>query len=96
MFYNNTFVGNWEDLIYGDYTEATTLQELKSMIESLTSQLEAFHTHKAPAELMQPYQQRLVELVKYFISVGGNLAEDSTRDINKAKGKNGNSRKTIN
>jgi hypothetical protein len=75
MFYNNTFVGNHEDTIFGDYTEATNLQELKSLIERLTQNLETFHRYNAPEELITPTQERLVEVVKYFISMGGELVE---------------------
>ena len=75
MFYNNMFVGNHEDIIFGDYTEATTLQELKSLIEALTKNLETFHRYDAPKELIIPTQERLVEVVKYFISMGGTLVE---------------------
>jgi hypothetical protein len=75
MFYNNTFVGNHDDIIFGDYTEATTLQELKSLIEELTKNLEIYHKYNAPEELITPTQERLVEVVKYFISMGGTLVE---------------------
>ena len=75
MFYKNTFVGNIDELLFGDYTEATTLQELKSLIEELTQQLEMMHRYNAPEELITPRQERLVDVAKYFMSMGGSLVE---------------------
>jgi hypothetical protein len=75
MFYNNTFVGNHIDLYEGDYTQATTLQELKSLIEQLTLNLDTFNRYDAPEELITPTQERLVQVIKYFISMGGSLTE---------------------
>jgi predicted metal-dependent enzyme (double-stranded beta helix superfamily) len=73
MFYKDKFVGNLIDLLFGDYKEATTLQELKSLIEKLVMHLESLHSYNAPEELTIATQERLVEVAKYFVSVGGEL-----------------------
>lgn len=73
MFYKNEFVGNYEELLYGDYREATSHEELQSLIEKLSRILSTFHQYKAPDVLKEAYQHRLMEVTQYYLSVGGTL-----------------------
>ena len=65
MFYNGKFVGNWEDAIYGDYTQAKTLGEIESLIQSITNKLTLFDK-SAPEILRKTYQARLEEIMSYY------------------------------
>lgn len=73
MFYKNEFVGNYEELLYGDYTQATSHLQLQSLIEKLSKTLTTFQQHSAPAALKEAYQHRLMQVTKYYVSVGGTL-----------------------
>ena len=79
MFYRNEFVGNLDDIIYGDITEAKNYLELQSLIKQIQQTLNVFadseKTHPAPDILKVTYQKRLEEVLDYYIKMGGNLKE---------------------
>jgi len=75
MFYRNEFVGNWEDIIYGDITEAKNHLELQSLINKIQQTLIVFADGEAPDILKVTYQKRLEEVLDYYIKMGGNFKE---------------------
>jgi hypothetical protein len=77
MFYRNEFVGNWEDIIYGDITEAKNYLELESLIKQIQQSLNVFNdSEKTPDIWKVTYQKRLEEVLDYYIKMGGNLVKE--------------------
>lgn len=75
MFYQNEFVGDHNDLYYGDITEAESHLQLKDLIKKLQNDLNTFHTYNAPDIIKQHCQERLIEVISYYRSMGGRLNE---------------------
>jgi hypothetical protein len=74
MFYRNEFVGNWEDMIYGDITEAKSHLELESLIKKLQNNLDTFYAHDAPDMIKETHQKRLEEVLSYYMLMGGSVS----------------------
>jgi hypothetical protein len=73
MFYNGEFVGNFHDIIHGDITEVKSLSELESLINKLTHTMRVFQEHDGPELLKIAYQERLEEVIAYYMKMGGNV-----------------------
>jgi len=71
MFYKDECVGNWEDMIYGDITQAKSHLELESLINKLQNNLGTFYEHTAPDIIKQTHQKRLEEVLLYYQRMGG-------------------------
>ena len=77
MFYRNEFCGNWEDIIYGDITEAKNYLELESLIKQIQQTLNVFADSETTPDILKvTYQKRLEEVLDYYIKMGGNLVKE--------------------
>lgn len=82
MFYGNEYLP--DDIFTDDYTKATTLQQLKSMIERVSQTIEFFHKFNAPVELKDALNDRLIKMVTYYNTMGGNAGDEpSTYSVKK-------------
>lgn len=73
MFYNDTFVGNHEEILVADITEAKTLNELEGLINAITKTLWTFDQYNGPEMLKEVYNKRLAEVISYYRSMGGSI-----------------------
>jgi len=77
MFYRNEYIP--DDIFTDDYTKATTLQQLKSMIERVSQKIKTFHKHNAPVELKDALNDRLIKMVTYYNAMGGNAGDEPVK-----------------